>query len=284
MKKAIIMLAALAIAQVANATALTAARDTASRAGVQFNFSAKSGSVYYAGGMLAIDSSGEPIPATDASGNVVIGRIEESLDASGANYKSTQKVDAQRGVFRWVNGATITAAEIGDLGYVLDDQTITRYTGTTYGVVAGRIVDVDDSGVWVDTADKELGAVPSIAASGNAAIGGNLSVSGTSLQTGNAVFSDALNLAGAATMSNNLSVAGTVTVGSALVSHGSATFGNVLLTNQISIATALNQSGDTSTGISAVLTNLPAGSTEDATYIKAYIGSTLYVIPAFAQP
>jgi hypothetical protein len=57
-------------------------------------------------------------------------------------------------VFRWENSANadlITQAEVGTDCYIVDDQTVAKTSATNTRSKAGRVVSVDDAGVWVAT-------------------------------------------------------------------------------------------------------------------------------------
>lgn len=107
----------------------------------------------YGGGIAVRDSSGNLKPAETATGLVVMGRFEDTADntdglaaAITASYKP--------GIYRWANSSSadeITKAEIGDNCYVVDDQTVAKTSGGATRSVMGKIVDVDDVGVWVET-------------------------------------------------------------------------------------------------------------------------------------
>ena len=56
------------------------------------------------------------------------------------------------GCFRFANSAggdEITIAEIGDVVFAVDDQTVAKTDGTSSRSPAGFVDDVDDLGVWV---------------------------------------------------------------------------------------------------------------------------------------
>jgi hypothetical protein len=145
------VLAAVAmLAQQAGATALSANRDTPMRSGELVTIVAASNHIY-AGSIVCENGSAAAVAAADASGYAVIGRAEAEVDNTGVNYSATRTVTVRRGVFRWANGGTFTDANIGDLAYVSDDQTVTTAAAATYDIVAGVIIDVDADGVWVDT-------------------------------------------------------------------------------------------------------------------------------------
>lgn len=101
----------------------------------------------YAGGLVAT-LNGYAVPAGDTASHIVIGRAEEQVDnSSGAAGAKSMAVS--RGVFRFNNAGTITQANVGANATVVDDNTVGLAAGTTNDIVAGRIEEVDDLGVWV---------------------------------------------------------------------------------------------------------------------------------------
>lgn len=134
-------------------TALSADRNTREAAGQVYSGPAAAAVKCYAGAMLVRDSSGNIKPAVTATGLVVAGRCEkyvDNTDGAAADVDVTYKA----GIFRWANSAAadeITKASIGDNCFIVDDQTVAKTDGTGTRSVAGKIVDVDDNGVWVET-------------------------------------------------------------------------------------------------------------------------------------
>jgi len=107
----------------------------------------------FAGGIAVRDAAGNLKPGVTATGLVVAGRFEEMADNS-AGEAAAISVDYKPGVFRWANSADadeIAKAEIGDNCYLVDDQTVAKTSAGATRSVAGKIVDVDDLGVWVET-------------------------------------------------------------------------------------------------------------------------------------
>lgn len=134
-------------------TALAKDRNTPSRAGDAFSRDVAAAKKIFAGSLVALDSSGNAQPGATATGLVAAGRAAEYIDNSSGNAGDKQ-VTIEPGVFRWANssaGDAITKAEIGDLCYIVDDQTVAKTNGTNTRSVAGYIVDVDSDGVWVVT-------------------------------------------------------------------------------------------------------------------------------------
>jgi hypothetical protein len=124
--------------------ALSADRNTPRRDGVQFEYPCAASKTFYVGAIVVLDSSGNAEPATAATGKIGVGVCQEALVSTTA---AAEKVKVRSGVFRLVNGESITKAHIGDAAYANDDQTIYR-TATGRSQV-GTIVDVDSEGVWV---------------------------------------------------------------------------------------------------------------------------------------
>ena len=106
----------------------------------QFEAAAK----IYTGALVALNSAGKAVPASDTAGLTVIGRAELTAE-------SGKMVTVKIGCFRFDNSAStaeIKATEIGKVCYVADDQTVSK-TGGTNNIVAGLVFDVDKKGVWV---------------------------------------------------------------------------------------------------------------------------------------
>lgn len=104
----------------------------------------------FAGALVALDSAGNAKPAADAAGLRVIGRAEHNADNS-AGSAGDLTINVKRGVFRYANSesAAVDADDKGKICYVEDDGTVAETS--TNKCKAGRVFDVDDDGVWVDT-------------------------------------------------------------------------------------------------------------------------------------
>jgi len=145
--------------------------------------------VVYVGNMIAVDSSGLAVLASDTASLKVIGRCQATSDNTGAEYAATRTVEVKRGVFQWDNDGTFTAVHIGDLAYVSDESAVTTAALASHDIIAGLIVDLDDDGVWVDTfaiGSQGAASVTTLSASGAAVLGSTLSVAGI------ATFSDGI--------------------------------------------------------------------------------------------
>lgn len=169
-----------------NAAALSAERNTPQRLNQYTSLTVASNEIIYAGALVCVNSSGLAVPAADSSGFAVVGRAEATVDNRGVLYSATKAVKVARGTFQWANGDVIAVADIGKIVYVTNDQTVNK-TGGGQNIIAGTVVDVDASGVWVDTAKVgPIGAATpsSLAVGANATVGGTLGVTGAMTANG----------------------------------------------------------------------------------------------------
>lgn len=124
---------------------LTAARDTRElMTGAQKylrHVEPAAGKTLYIGGIAALNSDGKAVPAGDAAGLVVIGRVEDIDEDTGL-------VTVCSGVYLYDNGAEdekLTVADLNKPVYALDDQTLGKVGGTNK-IVAGVLRDVTPDG------------------------------------------------------------------------------------------------------------------------------------------
>ncbi len=149
--------------------ALTKNRDTREIAGALVRLTVKTGATIYAGALVAVDSTGYAVPASDAVGLKVVGRAEHQAAAG-------QPVMVKRGVFLYNNktGDKVTAAHIGGYCYAADDETV-QGTANTNEVVAGIVRGVTADGVYVDT---EWNAAAAAATAGTTAAAAAIAAAG----------------------------------------------------------------------------------------------------------
>ena len=130
--------------------ALTADRNTARRDGGRFSYPVAASVTCYAGGIAVLDAAGNVKPGVTATGLVIVGVFVETV-TSGATAGAVSAA-VEPGIYRFANSAStdlITRAEIGDDCYLVDDQTVAKTTMGTNRSIAGKVLDVDASGVWV---------------------------------------------------------------------------------------------------------------------------------------
>jgi hypothetical protein len=130
--------------------ALVRDRNTPSRVGQQFSYPLAAVKVY-AGSIGVIDASGNLTKGSTATGLKCVGRISAQVDNS-AGLAGAVKGTVENGIFLWGNSAAadaITLTEVGNVCYIVDDQTVAKTSGGGTRSPAGIIEDVDSGGVWV---------------------------------------------------------------------------------------------------------------------------------------
>ncbi|MCL7931635.1 hypothetical protein [Halomonas llamarensis] len=132
--------------------ALTQNRNTPHRQNTSRNLALAAGAVVYAGGMVAMAANGFVNAASTATGLTAVGVATHYQDnTTGDN--GDQHVDVQRGFFGFANSAgadEVTRADIGQVCYMVDDETVAKTSGTDTRSPAGIVDDVDGNGVWVN--------------------------------------------------------------------------------------------------------------------------------------
>lgn len=122
------------------------------RASKQFSFPVAAATKLFAGGLVCVNATGYATKGAVATTLKTVGIAEEQVDNSaGANGDKT--VPVRRGLFRFKNssaGDLIALADVGADCYVVDDETVAKTNGGATRSVAGKIRDVDASGVWVE--------------------------------------------------------------------------------------------------------------------------------------
>lgn len=123
-------------------------------------------STIHLGGMVAADANGDAVPAADTAGLSVLGiawrgyvgqpgqhqggPMTPGEDPIGPTVNAGDySVSVRRGCIKMDINGTVTQADIGKLCYVVDDHTVAA-SGTTNSIVAGRIMQVDSDGAWVN--------------------------------------------------------------------------------------------------------------------------------------
>lgn len=129
-------------------TALAADRNTQSKIGGIQVYPVDGGSVIYKGALVAVNASGYLIPAADAAGAKVVGVADEKVDNSaGSDGTLNCRVVSGR-AFKFA-ASSITQAMLGEMMYVVDDQTFDDGIGTN-AVKAGRLVQfVSTTEGWI---------------------------------------------------------------------------------------------------------------------------------------
>jgi hypothetical protein len=133
-------------------TATTEGRQTKRRDGRQFTFGVAAATKLPVGVMAAIAATGFMVNAQAVAAHKVVGVTEFDIDNSGG-VDGAIKGSVRKGCYQFANSAgadQITLTSVGDSAYVVDNQTVAKTSATNTRPVAGKIVDVDADGVWID--------------------------------------------------------------------------------------------------------------------------------------
>jgi predicted RecA/RadA family phage recombinase len=141
--------------------AANAAINTPSRPGKVLYLPLAAATIIYAGTLVAVNTAGNAVPASDTTLLVVVGRAEQTVDNS-AGAAGDLSINVEKGVFRYPNSATnaVDPDDKGKWAYVEDDQTVAETSA--HKVKAGRVIDVDADGVWIDVSANTITQVDTI--------------------------------------------------------------------------------------------------------------------------
>ncbi len=98
----------------------------------------KGGARIFAGGLVAVDSTGYAVPAGNVAGHKVMGVAQEQADNRDGSDGAKQVRVRLAGVFE-LEALSITPAQVGQEMYVVDDQTFDD-VDPGHGVKCGRLV------------------------------------------------------------------------------------------------------------------------------------------------
>lgn len=133
-------------------TAATQNRNTPHRLGLSRGHLVAAATECFAGTIAVINADGFTGPGTTATGLTAVGVFEHYQDnKEGAD--GDQVVEVKRGNVYLANSAgadEITAADVGKVCYIVDNQTVAKTDGTATRSPAGIVDDVDENGVWVN--------------------------------------------------------------------------------------------------------------------------------------
>lgn len=133
-------------------TACAQDRNTPHRRGRQFNDPVAAAVEIFAGSLVALDASGNAVPATAATGLMARGRAEEHVD-NRLGLAGALNVNSQAGIFGYASDGALTRADIGKVVYMVDDQTVSATS--TGRSAAGILDDLEGSIAWVSVGEPE---------------------------------------------------------------------------------------------------------------------------------
>lgn len=120
----------------------------------------KAGAKLYAGALVVLDA-GFAKASVAAAALIAAGIARKQIDNT-AGADGDEVVPLAQGVFRFGNSAgadEITQADLNQPAWVVDDETVAKTSAGGARSFAGRIVAVDEQGVWVEVG-KGLSATP----------------------------------------------------------------------------------------------------------------------------
>lgn len=131
---------------------LTRDRNTPTREGAILSLPVAAGAKIFAGALVAVlVASGYATPGATATTLKAAGRADEFVDnTSGANGDVYIRV--RRGVFFLKNSAADPISESLVLSncYIEDDETVAATDGVGTRSIAGKVIEVESNGVWVE--------------------------------------------------------------------------------------------------------------------------------------
>ena len=129
-------------------TALTARRRVKRRTGEIVTHPVAAGAHVFEGALVALEG-GYAKPAYEAGSLVAAGVARVAADNT-SGQDGAIKVDVMRGIFAFENAGDVTRGHIGAQAWMVDDQTVAAGSNSNGRSPAGKIVDVNEDGVWVD--------------------------------------------------------------------------------------------------------------------------------------
>jgi len=131
--------------------ALSAERNTVRRGGDRFSRPVEAATKIYLGGLTCLNAAGNAVPGsvstTLKADGVCTTTVDNTAGAAGA-----LTVEVRPGIYRFDNSAAgdlIDQTCILTNCYIVDDHTVAKTSGTSTRSVAGLVMDVDATGVWV---------------------------------------------------------------------------------------------------------------------------------------
>lgn len=133
-------------------TALAADRSTPRADGAVQTYPVGASQLLYQGAIVCLSTATNyAVKGSTATTLKAVGRALDRADNS-AGSAGAINVDAEAGIFRFANSSAGDLIVLGDVGsdcYIVDDQTVAKTSATNTRSRAGKIINVDAQGVWV---------------------------------------------------------------------------------------------------------------------------------------
>lgn len=133
-------------------SALTADRNTPFKDGETIPVPVAASAVIHAGALVVANASGFAAPGSTAATLTYLGRAESAVDNTGGADAAKTVVVRRKKAFKWANLAAdpVVQADLGKTCYIADDQTVAKTSDTNARSVAGKVVQVESDGIWVE--------------------------------------------------------------------------------------------------------------------------------------
>lgn len=130
-------------------TATTEGRNTKRRNADRVSHLVNTGATIYAGTLVTLlIASGNAVSGGTAAAGAAVGVAEETVTGDGV-----KRIETSRGCYQFANSAGADLIGRGDIGnpcYIADNQTVAKTDNSAARKAAGKIIDVDAAGVWVE--------------------------------------------------------------------------------------------------------------------------------------
>jgi hypothetical protein len=106
----------------------------------------------FAGSLVVANASGYAAKGSVATTLTYLGRAEESMDNSAGNAGDKTILVRRNKAFKWKNSGAdpVTQASLGKTCYIVDDETVASTNGANTRSPAGKVIQLDSDGVWVE--------------------------------------------------------------------------------------------------------------------------------------
>lgn len=131
--------------------ALSKPRDTIERGRDLLVIPVAAATTIFQGALVALNAAGYAVPGSVATTLKAAGRAEETVDNS-AGAAGALSVRVKRGAFKFKNAAADPCVQGDTLAdcYIVDDEAVAKTNGANTRSKAGKILEVEATGVWVE--------------------------------------------------------------------------------------------------------------------------------------
>ncbi|WP_336142451.1 hypothetical protein [Acinetobacter sp. 102] len=117
-----------------------------------FGVPVKAGAAIVAGFAAAVDATGYAVPVTVNADLTYLGRYEDSVDNTAGSNGDVYVLVRNDCAFQFANSTSdpVTQASFGKPCFLQDGQTVAETDAGGTLSPAGRVVGIDENGVWVE--------------------------------------------------------------------------------------------------------------------------------------